>query len=258
MSKLVWLLSALMMFPMFAKEEHLKMIPEDMNIVLGLNVKKLVAIPLIKQQLAGDEEHKKELAKIGLKLEDIESVTMGVKAASEAAFANMNGTPEMIVVVGLSKSPDMVKIAEAAKSEGAKVSSETLGREITIIEENGEKIGMIAEGNHLVAGPLANLRSAVRVLNGSKKSLAENAMMKKLLNSDNTLYAGGTMKESPAVKGFSMICNYTDALKLFTKVYCKKAETAAEYAQQANALIGPIKQQMQLTDQHLKVEAKGY
>ena len=71
------------------------------------------------------------------------------------------------------------------------------------------------------------------------------------------LYAGGTLKGSDQFNGFSVVCNYKNALQMGIRAYCKSGQIAQTLLAQANMGIAMAKQQMQLTDNNLKVTAKG-
>ena len=105
--------------------------------------------------------------------------------------------------------------------------------------------------------PLDDVRNTVRILNGTADGLDKNAMMKKLLNTKNMLYAGGALKDSQEFKGFSLVANYKASLSLFGRLYCKNETIAKGMAEQAKMGLTALKQQMQLTDQNVKVGAKG-
>ena len=143
------------------------------------------------------------------------------------------------------------------KKEGGKVSSEELGRKINVIEQAGQKIGMIVEGTSMIIGTIDEVRQSVRIINGVSTSLADNKMMKKLLNSKYMLYAGGALKDSDQLKGFSLVCNYKNALQLHVRAYCKDTQIAETLLAQANMMVAMAKEQMQLTDKNLSVSAKG-
>ena len=238
-----------------AHEEHLKMIPADMNIVVGVNLEQILAIPLLKQQYT--EEDAKELAEVGLAIEDFKSATIAASYSEDMDmqdFSKVKG----IMILEFNKSLEQDKIiAMIEKEANTKVTKEQLGREIFVAKDGDETIGFFFDGNTVVAGPVESVRDTVRVLNGSVDNISKNTTMRKLLVPNGMVYAAGILKGHKEFNGFSMNCSYKEALNLKAKLYCKNQQIATETAEGMKMMADMMMGQMQLTEKNLKIGVAG-
>lgn len=214
----------------------LEAIPAECNIVIGVELGKVMALPMVKGMLAMSPP------KAGaFDPKQIKSMVIGLQAEDEAALADFQVKPQLFIALETVKALTMKEIFRIVDPKGAELEKKTyLNKEyFSGMAKDGQVvcIHQISSSKFIVATQ-ALMEKGIMVQAGKGLAISSNKLMAKLLKSDgNLIYAGGFMKKSLEYKGFSLGASYSKGLNLKTRIYCKKAETATMHAAKINAML---------------------
>ena len=228
-----------------ANDDLLKLIPSDCNIVMGFKISEIFKIPLVKDLV---EKNKEMLESQMSDPQAIKTMLLGVKADSETALMGADMQPQVFMVMEMNEATSLEKMLEIGGKDIKFKKSKFLDKEYYEGEKDGQTLGIFkVSDTQFIAGTKDLLHKGIMINKGMGNSLSENAIIKKLLKSEGSLlYAGGFMTKSEEYKGFSLMSNYDKGIKLHTRVYCKKEDTATKLSTQINAVLPMVTANPQL------------
>jgi len=97
-------------------KKSLKYFTPQANVVFGLNIEKLLKIPVIADKLKGEELTKAnlELAKLGLTLKDLNSIAISLQLDAKSSWANQEN---LAIIATFNAKPDINKIIAVIKEQ---------------------------------------------------------------------------------------------------------------------------------------------
>ena len=254
MKKLSLLICACFFSLALQAQDLTKLIPENCNTVITLNIEKIAALPQFKALLTSSKNAElEELIQMGLGPDNLTSLTIALnttKAASNPLAFQAN--PDALLLLSTKSGfnyDDAIAKGKAKDKSGAKFSElDFNGIKITVVKKEGADFGIAKlNGSTIAMGGIDILKKSLLLQKDkSGKSIAANSELTALLkNNTQMLSIHGLFPELPAklishplmkeVKSLSITADILEGLTLKTSIICKRYFCCAYFSRYGTA-----------------------